>query len=420
MPISTNRFTRSIVFAPPMVKFFASSCVTPDDEFCPVSTLLKNCWMEVCAVEAAEIVSCWKINRTATRAKSTTSSVTVNVEVGVAVVLVVVPGVVLELTGLEVIVGVDDVVVSDVGYPVGDVRLELLAVIVVANIVEPEIVVGELNVVITKVPENPPVPSGFSTVKVMSISGATLRVIGISAAATAAFTRSASEVPSVTSLSASCVRRNCPSKVTKAFSVLQDRFSWLNLDCMIVATRGMEKLAWASAISRGIAWPMVTLLILVSAVLIDVVVQPCDVGIVQSTPVNPFEQIHEQTPSRTTFVPPLAQFNCDSHSEMAGCAALFSLALSMTRNLTGTTIAAAMIHIKIMSNTKKVHMGSPQQRRPFFCGPCSLSSAADSVSIGGPRKDLRPKGHAVETLLCRAPARLAGGGKAASMSERPD
>lgn len=150
---------------------------------------------------------------------------------------------------------------------------------------------------------------------------------------------------------------------------------------------------------RGIAWPMVTLLILEPDVLIDVVVQPCEVGIVHVAPVNPFEHMHEQTPCKSMFVPPLAQVNCASQSEMSGCAVLLAADLSMTRSLTGTTIAAAIITSNMISNAKQVQNGNPQQRRFFFFSDPVSESTVGSVGTGGPRKDLRPKGQAVDALL---------------------
>lgn len=155
-------------------------------------------------------------------------------EVGIAVALVLVE---------EVVANPDVIAGAEVGFGVEDDRLELLLPeMVVANIVEPEIVVGAVKVVTMKLPENPPVPSGLSIVNVMSISGETLRVIGTAAATTAASARSESTLRLETSAEASWVRRDCPSKVTNAFSVLQERLSLLNLDCIKVATRGTEKL----------------------------------------------------------------------------------------------------------------------------------------------------------------------------------
>lgn len=281
----------------------------------PEPTLLRKLWIELWAFAASDTVLSWKIYKTATRAKSTISSVTTKVEVGIAAVLVPLGILVIVVVGgADVVVGADDV-----GEGVGDDDCFVL-VMVVANTVEPDNEVDSVSVLMTKLPENEPVHAGLSTVRVMSTSGRTLRVIGTAAATTAAAWSRFESLRSDTSAEPSSVRRDCPLNVTNAFSVLQERFSLLNFDCINVATRGIEKLAWASFIRRGIACPMVTLLILDSAVMIDVVVQPCEVGIVQSTPVNPLEQIHEQDPWRTTFVPPLAQVSSASQVSIAGCA----------------------------------------------------------------------------------------------------
>jgi hypothetical protein len=147
----TKKWTRSTVFPPPIDRLLAWSTVTPpDDEFASV----KNFWSVVCAVAASANDSCCKTNSTATRAKSSTSSVTVNVAVGlvvllVLVVLAVVEAVVAALVGVVVVVVVVVVVA-------GAVVLVLSSPNVVRNIVEkePVKVVGSVRVLITtaKVP----------------------------------------------------------------------------------------------------------------------------------------------------------------------------------------------------------------------------------------------------------------------------
>jgi hypothetical protein len=107
------------------------------------------------------------------------------------------------------------------------------------------------------------------------------------------------------------VLEDWPLKVTNAFSAMQERFAELNLDSIVVAERGMEKLAWASWTRRGTASPSVALLRFASVELKVVVVQPCELDTVQLLPVNPLEQIQEHTPCVTTLVPPLAHVSCD-------------------------------------------------------------------------------------------------------------
>lgn len=111
-------------------------------------------------------------------------------------------------------------------------------------------------------------------------------------------------IGAVTSVPASPCLVDSPSNVTNAFSAGQLRFPALSLADMMVGERGIEKLAWACWMSRGIASPRVTLLVFVSPAT-PVVVHPSAPAIEQSVPIKALVQMQEQTPLFTTFVPPL-------------------------------------------------------------------------------------------------------------------
>jgi hypothetical protein len=101
-------------------------------------------------------------------------------------------------------------------------------------------------------------------------------------------------------------RVDWPLKVTSEFCAMQDRFSALSLESIVVPERGMEKLALDSAMSLGMALPRVTSLILVdpSDPTRLVVVQASLRATVQTGPEKPLVHMHEQTPCEMTLVPP--------------------------------------------------------------------------------------------------------------------
>lgn len=90
---------------------------------------------------------------------------------------------------------------------------------------------------------------------------------------------------------------------------MHDKFPQLNLARIEVPDSGTEKFLLASASSRGIALPIVTLLMLdcPSVETRFVIVHPALPPSPQVEPVKPFVQIHEQLPWEITLVPPFRQ-----------------------------------------------------------------------------------------------------------------
>lgn len=138
------------------------------------------------------------------------------------------------------------------------------------------------------------------------------RPVMIVTVATFSFTASAfttfsdiapSEPESNTTFEATPERVFSPSKVTRAFWEEQLRFPALSLERMEVSERVIEKLVEAWVSRRGMAFPSVTLLILVSPAIV-VVVHPTVSGVEQSKPVKPLVQMQEQMPFVTTLDPP--------------------------------------------------------------------------------------------------------------------
>ena len=76
LPKSTEKSNKFTVFPFPKLRFCAA--------WLSKLSRLKKCCKLLCAVTAASSCSCCKTNKTATRAKSRTSSVTENVAVGLA------------------------------------------------------------------------------------------------------------------------------------------------------------------------------------------------------------------------------------------------------------------------------------------------------------------------------------------------
>lgn len=277
--------------------------VTPSVEPAEV----KNFCNVDCAVTASCTVSDCRMKSTATRAKSSAWSETEKVELAAADVAVVV-------AELVAVVSVPVVVVA-VGVVVS------LLVSVVAKIVEklpPEVVRGSVKVLTTIEAS----VAAESRVKVMATPDMIVTVTGTASLASTKFASTSSS--NIAALLVVVVvddsRVDDPSKVTRAFSATHERLFALNLDRIVVAERGMEKFICPSWTRRGMAWPSVTLLRVLSVEDKVVVVHPSLLDVVQSFPVKPLVQMQEQTPSVTTFVPPLAHVICDWQSESSGCA----------------------------------------------------------------------------------------------------
>lgn len=110
-------------------------------------------------------------------------------------------------------------------------------------------------------------------------------------------------VSATTAAEAAPERVFSPSKVTREFWEEQLRFPELSLERMEVSESVIEKLVEAWVSRRGMAFPSVTLLILVSPAIV-VVVHPTVSGVEQSKPVKPLVQMQEQMPFVTTLDPP--------------------------------------------------------------------------------------------------------------------
>lgn len=287
------------MFVPPTVRFLACSVVTPSVEVAEV----KNFCSDDCALTASCTVSDCKMNKTATRAKSRTCSLTENVDVGEALLAVAVVA--------DAVVSVPAVAVAVVVVAVG--VDEALPVRVVAKMVEnepPDVVRGSVRV-LTKTDTS---VAAESNVRVTSTPD--MMVTVMETAASACTTLESTSTSRTAALVV--VRDDEPSNVTSAFSATQERFAELNLDRIVVADSGREKFVWPSWMRRGIDCPSVTLLKVPSEEARSVVVQPWELDVVQSFPVNPLVQIHEHTPSVTTFVPPFEQVNWVWQSESSG------------------------------------------------------------------------------------------------------
>ena len=233
LPILRWKPTRSTVLLSPMLKFDAVF-VSPGSE--------KNFCSSVWAVMALSIVSCCRMKRTTTRAKSRTCPVTAK-EVTVVVVVV-------------------DVVLVVVGE-------------VVTEVIVWEIEVDALLVDVVAV----------AVVRFCRIRRST----------------DVSEELGKTISSASPTSVSVPSKVTRAFSLLQLRFAALKRARIELVNSGMEKFVRAASMRRSIASPMVTFSTVVSVVLTVVVEQPVSPAMVQLVPVKPSVQMQIHTPEDITF-----------------------------------------------------------------------------------------------------------------------
>lgn len=203
-----------------------------------------------------------------------------------------------------------------------------------------------------------------------------------------------------------------PSNVTSAFSLAQVKFALLKRATIVDSERGMEKFVCASAMRRVILSPTVTFKRLESVA----VVQPVALAVVHVEPVKPFVQIHAQEPLSITLVPPFlhAVLALTSHCWTAETVVdfVFDEGLWNTKSSRGTTTAAAMMIRRIKRTRMKPQHGRPQQRR-FFLG--------DSVEL--PLSPYCPGEGQDEVGRSGVPflgVAIPGGGKAASMPERPD
>ena len=303
----------------------------------------KNICSVLWAVVASSRVSCCRIYKTPTLAKSNASDVAVNVE-------------------LELVAEDDaDVVVADAVDEAGGQLAVYVFVIV--------------TVVVWGV-EDADVDEVTSIVRVVVDDGPAMTVI---VATVSSFTAAASTNASDVSVLLRLVL--WPSKVTRAFSAEQLKLPALSLDRIVVPSRDIEKLVLDCEMRRGSASPTVTLLILASPAM-SAVVQPTSSAVEQSKPVKSLVQMQEHMPSVTTLVPPFLQsiwlWHCCSASAMV---LLLTCCLRMTKNSTGIITAATMMIMMMIMSIMKPQNGNPQQRRPFFTG---LEVDA-SISPGGSR-----------------------------------
>src|SRR3569833_750752 len=388
------------------------------------------------AVSALWSVSCCRMKSTATRAKSTTCSVTAKV--------------------------------APRGRPVND-RVMVMVAVLAGVTMTGVMVVGLAAVGAETMVLKPPPPTCCCDAAAEGVGGAGLRMMvvstpGMSVTVTMAtpLTTDGALVAAAALLAAEATyallaemstmgesaapwRVFWPSNVMSAFSAEQLRLPWLNLARICVPESGMEKLAWACWMRRGMPSPSVTLLRLVVLspeflLLRLVVVHPFAPATVQSNPVKPLVQIHEQKKpcSDTTLVPPLAHGSVPWHCASADCACASRLCFRITKNSMGMMMAAAMRMSTMITTTMKPHMGSPLLRRPRLSSvPSVLVSSSRPPSppmppplgnwgVVDPRPPLKARGSGHEPTWSRRLWRKlrrfwwAGGGKAASMSEKPD
>lgn len=151
-------------------------------------------------------------------------------------------------------------------------------------------------------------------------------------------------------------------------------------------------------------------MVVFAAVLDDVVVQPEDPETAHVLPVNPFMHKQVQMPLSTKEVPPFLQavevFAVQLCTVVA-VAAVLAEGLSITRNLRGTTTAAAIIMSRIIKTTMNPQQGRPQHFLCFFPG------ATDFGSFGSYSGHI-DKGRGAS----RAGVSRPGGGKADNIPER--
>jgi hypothetical protein len=103
--------------------------------------------------------------------------------------------------------------------------------------------------------------------------------------------------------SAAPTRWECPSNVTSAFSLMQDKLAELKRARMTGVKRGIEKFACAASMRRGIESPRVTFVYSGSVDMV-VVVHPLSPATEHVEPVKPLMHMHEQLPVERADVPP--------------------------------------------------------------------------------------------------------------------
>lgn len=111
----------------------------------------------------------------------------------------------------------------------------------------------------------------------------------------------------------------------------------------------------------------------------DVVVQPVDPGTVHVLPVNPFVHMQAQAPLSMNEVPPFLQAVAGSPAHFCSGVTFAMLALvglSITRNLRGTTIAAAIIISRIIETRMNPQQGKPQHFLSFLPSAIDFGSFA--------------------------------------------
>jgi hypothetical protein len=312
-PTSTEKLSKLTELPLPKLTFIAALVVK-------VSTCVKNFCSAVWADSALSSCSCCKTYKTATRAKSNTSSVTVKVAVGLAEAELAVEEPVNEAPE-----GADEIS-QMMPFVVDGVAAEFRCIFVESSSrLFPEDEVAEVAV-------------------------------------------------GVTTSFAWLTRWDWPSNVTRAFSDEHDRLAELNRARIVFSERGIEKFVWAAEIRRDMESPMVTLF--KSELESVVVVQPDEPAIEQVAPVKPFVHIHAQDPLSSTDDPPFWQAVVEfaSHCWTGVKVAEAALGLRKTKNSRGMTTAAAMIIKSIKTTRRNPQHGSPQQRRRFFSLGWALGS----------------------------------------------
>jgi hypothetical protein len=205
-----------------------------------------------------------------------------------------------------------------------------------------------------------------------------------------------------------------PSNVTRAFSDAQERLALFNRASMVFSERGIEKLVDAEEMRRGMESPSVTLFNEEPERV--VVVHPVAPVMEQVDPVKPLVHMHAHDPLSISDDPPFWQAVVElaSHCWTADKVVEAALGLRKTKNSRGTTTAAAMIIRSITTTTTNPQHGSPQQRRRLFSLGCEFGPRGPSASLYGDGQD--DMGRGVPSLGVATP----GGGKAASIPERPE
>jgi hypothetical protein len=211
-----------------------------------------------------------------------------------------------------------------------------------------------------------------------------------------------------------------PSNVTRAFSETHERLAELKRSRMVLADSGMEKLVWAVVIRRDMDSPTVTLGSCAPNVAVVHPVAPLTVHV---APLNPLMQIQEQAPLDKKVVPPFWHFVAVSVAHCCkglttAAADVVALFLCMTTISNGITTAAAIMMRSRRITTQNTQTGIPHQRR--FLAWTSFSAVrppkdGSSYSAAFGHEETGRTG-----VTPRVGVASPGGGKAASMPERPD